>query len=79
MCIIAIKIHGVDNVVEGSSALRKHLNVVVRTQRVKCAICKSSVGSFEKKKKKKKPVLTTKNKGCKLDFAKGHQQWIIQD
>ena len=57
-CARAITIGGLDNVVDARNALSEHLNVVLSTNTMRCAIHEASLGSLEKQKT---PLLTTKN------------------
>ena len=77
MCVKTIVVGGLDNVVDARIALSEHLNVVVSTNTVKCALHEASFGSS--KKLKKLLLLTTKNVYCKLEFAQHHQDWTIHD
>jgi hypothetical protein len=51
MCVRAITVGGVDNVVNERNVLSEHLNVVVSTSTVRCALHEVGLGSLEKHKK----------------------------
>ena len=48
MCVRAIIVGGVDNVVNERNFLIEHLNVVVSTSTVRCALHEVGLGSLEK-------------------------------
>jgi hypothetical protein len=51
ICVKAIVVGGLDNVVDARTALSEHLNVVVSTNAVRCARHEASFGSSKKLKK----------------------------
>jgi hypothetical protein len=65
-CVRAITVGGLDNVIDVRNALSEHLNVIVSTNIVKCALHEACFGSLEKLKK---PLLMGKNVCYKLEFA----------
>ena len=58
------------------NALSEHLNMVVSTNIVRCAL--HEVG-LRPTKKQKIPLLMAKNVCCRLEFAQHHQDWTIHD
>ena len=72
MCVRAVRVGGLHDVVDKRIALSEHLNVAVITNIVGCALHEAGFGSL---KKQKKLVLTTNNVHCGMEIAQRRQDW----
>jgi len=65
-----------DSAVKTANGLKNNMDLSVSPQTIRRTL-KSS--GFKSVVKKKRPLLSTKNKRARYDFAIAHQHWAVED
>ena len=61
---------------EVTNRLKEDMGASVSVKTVTCAVNQAGLASAEKKKK---PMLSRANTKARLEFAKGHRYWTVED
>ena len=75
-CVRQVTRGGKETAVEVADSLKKELNVSVDARTVRNALVEKGLGAIVKPKK---PNLSSKNVKARLEWAKAHQDWTVDD